>query len=106
MAKIADAFVGVAPVGKTSSGFINPAMEKPLATKTFSAVSAEAKPILSADRGVVCITDAPNRAYSVRRCLAEARPTGRLQVVGVEGVALVHVAGGEAAFEPFYALGG
>jgi hypothetical protein len=60
MAKMADASVGVAPVGRTSSGFINPAMEKPLATTTFRAVRAEARPMLSADRGVVSITDAPN----------------------------------------------
>src|SRR5258708_31078743 len=60
MAKIADASVGVAPAGRTSSGFISPAMENPLATATFRAVRAEARLILFADRGVVSITNAPN----------------------------------------------
>ena len=34
----------------------------------------------------------------------KAGRTGRLKVVGAERVALVHVAGGEAAFEPFLTL--
>src|ERR1700704_595775 len=59
MAKMADASVGLAPAGRTSSGFISPAMEKPLATTTFRAVRAEARPMLSADREVVAITDVP-----------------------------------------------
>jgi hypothetical protein len=50
-AMMADASLGIAPVGRTSSSFINPPMEKPLATTTFKAVSAEARPMLSADRG-------------------------------------------------------
>ena len=58
MAKMADASVGGTPVGRTSSGFTTPAMEKPLATTTFRAVRAEASRMLFADRGVVSIADA------------------------------------------------
>jgi hypothetical protein len=61
MAKVADASVGGAPAGRTSSGFINPAMENPLATTTFRAVRAEASPMLFVDRGVDAITNAPTR---------------------------------------------
>src|SRR4051794_26386055 len=50
IAKMADASVGVAPLGRTSSGFTKPAMEKPLATRTFRAVRAGARPMVSADR--------------------------------------------------------
>src|SRR4030081_2674927 len=64
MAKMADASVGVAPVGRMSSGFISPAMENPLATTTFRAVRAEARPILFVDRGVVSIANAPMRSVS------------------------------------------
>ena len=49
MAKMVDASVGVAPAGRTSSGFISPAMENPPATTTFRAVRADASPMLCAD---------------------------------------------------------
>jgi hypothetical protein len=54
IAKMDDASVGVAPVGRMSSGFMSPAMENPLAITTFRAVKAEARTMLSA-REVVSI---------------------------------------------------
>src|SRR3977135_419798 len=88
MAKMADAFVGVSPAGRTSSGFISPVMEKPLATTTFSAVRAEATPILSAaDRGLVSITDC-SRALPIlgKLCVDNALREHTLQNANEQGI--------------------
>src|ERR1700694_5519264 len=89
MAKMADASVGVTPVSRTSSGFISPAMENPLATRTFSAVRAEARPMLSRGRGVVSITDAPNSGL-------QSDPD-----CGLKGLTLLHDLAERSGCDPF-----
>src|ERR1700682_1763905 len=85
MAKMADASDGVAPAGRRSSGLISPAMEKPLATTTFRAVRAEARPMLSADRRVISITDALNSGFQNDPATRDQNGARQVNGTGTDG---------------------